>query len=546
MTSSQHDFGNLLYYSHDGTCSQDPYKGYKVISRLGTKECDGKYLFTVPEDKASLSLNQSMFTYKLEMPDNFVPDNDVHAKMVKKLEFKILDNRIFSSFDNAEYTFFNQFITSMNVSPVAQECELFTTGRFDSSEPDVDELNDKLIRNGKTLKENRQQYAEKIWRRSAQPTTLVVNEAPEHYELLTHKYEIRAPIIHGLARQPRVFPPGSRVQMEVNLNDCGWALMKTDEWQTARVEKATAARMKFPIPDQFKTEWIEEHHTAKDGCDCEKVRFDVGAYKELSQDYQKDVTKYDDVHQVYNVTTWLPHTLMKKVLVSEDSTDDTTKVEIKIRSELKPDDKMNPLEYSLESVFCNPGKFERPLTTSVKGEGVIPFLYPQFTRKSLTGNLQSYEIELSMGPLPKCIIFTGMKHSRANESSFERSVTRTSMCEEDFKIKTFTILQDGQPVFRTPWKSAAQHYTNFMMHNGRAENKAVALGQDFFVFRDKKWMVPMFFDDRVGNTGIIKVVIEFEDNLKDTWDACFIVVPREELLLDGNNNSKFNNLNTFE
>jgi hypothetical protein len=543
MTStSPHEYGRLLFYSHDGSCSQDPNKGFKVISRLGTKECDGKYLFQVPEDKASLSLNHSMFTFKLEMPDNFVPDNDVHAKMVKKLEFKILDNRIFSSFDSAEYTFLNQFINTMNVSPLAQECELFPSGRFDSSEPDADELDEILIRNGKTLKENRQQYAKKIWKRSAQPTSLVVNELPKHYEVLTHQYEIRAPIIHGLARQPRVFPPGSRVQLEVNLHECGWALMKTEEWQTVRIDKAVAERMTYSIPTQFKTEWEDVAHDSEGACDCTKAHYDIEHYKDLEQSYEKDVTKYADVHKTYakgnTDEPWKPHTLKKKKLVYTISTEDASKVEIKMKSELQANELMNPLEYSLESVYCNPGKYERPLSSGTKGEGVIPFFYPEMTRKSLTGNLQTYELELSQGLLPKAIIFTGMAHSRSLESNFDHCITRTSMLNANFKIKSFTILLDGLPYLRTPWKSATQHYNNFLQHIGRYENKAVALGQDFFIFRDKKWMVPMFFDDRPGNTGIVKVIIEFEDTLQETWDACFMVIPREELILDANNNSK--------
>ena len=49
----------------------------------------------------------------------------------------------------------------------------------------------------------------------------------------------------------------------------------------------------------------------------------------------------------------------------------------------------------------------------------------------------------------------------------------------------------------------------------------------------------MFFDDRPGNTGIVKAIIEFEDTLQETWDALFMVIRREELFLDANNNSKW-------
>lgn len=113
------------------------------------------------------------------------------------------------------------------------------------------------------------------------------------------------------------------------------------------------------------------------------------------------------------------------------------------------------------------------------------------------------------------------------------------MIDEKYKIKSFTVFVDNRPAFRSPWTTPQEHYINYMKHNGRWANKAVALGQDFFAFQKYNWSVPLFFDDRVGSTGIVTIRIEFEKNLEEHWDACIMKVPRNELFLDANRNGKF-------
>ncbi|CAG5096498.1 Oidioi.mRNA.OKI2018_I69.XSR.g14646.t1.cds [Oikopleura dioica] len=486
------NFGNLLYYTNDVNCNDDPYKGLKVLTKQGTADCNDRVIFDVPDDKAALKLDECMFQFKMTIPENFVPDNDVHAKIVKKLDVKILDNRIFSSFDTHEYTFFNHFITKLNYSPLAQECELFPSGRFDSLDPDSEELTTiQVRRNGLNLAENRRQ----------------------------------------------VLPSGSRPNFEVYLNEQGNVLME--------VEKYTKCRMTVPginslttgdLPPNIKTIDSERAHATKADCDCTDEKYRSGKYKNLKQIQAKGEVIETVLSKLYGSDTFKAHSFDEAVASVTMDTEDERYGYIWMDLKLDPKSTVEVKDYILEAAYCEPGKEEKPLSTGVKGEGVIPFFYPRFTRKTLPVGLSQHDIELSTGPLPKMIIITGMPHGRYDGHNFRLCTTKTSMIDEKFRIKSFTVFVDNRPAFRSPWTTAQEHYINYMKHNGRWANKAVALGQDFFAFQKYNWMVPLFFDDRVGSTGIVTVRIEFEENLEEHWDACIMKIPRNELFLDANRN----------
>ncbi|CAG5104698.1 Oidioi.mRNA.OKI2018_I69.chr1.g1462.t2.cds [Oikopleura dioica] len=540
------NFGNLLFYNRDVRCDDDPYKGYKVLSRAGQFDCGNRVLFEVPDDKFSLKLSECMFRFRLSMPENYVPDNDVHGKLVRKLDIKILDNRIFSSFDDHEHAFFSQAITKLNYSPLAQDCELFPYGRFDSLEADSYELEYiKLARNNKTLAENRKQYGQKRWETHSEAVVFKTGDQPQKYERCFYDYDFRAPITHGLARQPRVLPPGSRPSLEVTLNYISRVLMELSEFQLCRVSEDAVSNMEWPFPTGMKTVGEPMEHKTAEDCDCTAAKYDSGEYTDLEQVYKAGEAKYTDKSLLYQKTKinsgdaeapWKAHTLKVTTPIISPCPEDDKKKYIWMKHTLDPEDIVDPKNYIMESVFCEPGKSEKPVSTGVKGEGVLPFFYPRMTRKSLSGNLSTYDIEVNTGPLPKMIVLTGMPHSRYEIKSFRQCLTKTTMADPDFKIKQLTVFVNNVPQFRSPWTTATDHYTNFMKHNGRWDNKANALGQDFFVFRDYFWMVPLFFDDREGNTANVTIRIEFETPLEATWDTLIFRIPRNELFLDANRN----------
>ena len=531
-------YGKLLYYDRKtAACLDDPNRGRKVLPRLGKDDCIGKVRFIVPEDKTALSLEESNFTYKLQMPTNYVPDNDVCAKMVKKLEVSILDNRLFSSFDDHEYTFFNQFALKLNVSPLAQDCELFSQGRFDHHESDSTELTRLLPRNGLTLAENRQQYAARKWVPSKTRLAFQTGGAALSYDIQTDEYEFRAPIVHGLAKQGRVMPPGARLQLEVTLAQHGRCLMELDSKATCRIPLSEAQQVSWPINARLESATSTKTHATKDGCDCSDSKYDSGEYVELEEILKiGGPTPYTkaEYRKAYDKTTaeaFRPHKVeYKHFLYVPDGEHAIFKMDYTLNSK----DTMEPIEYSLESVFCmNSSKEQSLLTTGTKGVGAIPFYYPSLKRKILEPGLRVYtDIEISTGPLPKMLVLTGLSHDRFESCDFQKTVTKTQLNENGFKIKSFTIFRDYFPAFCSTWTSAHQHYLNFMKHNGRWANKAVAMGQDFFGFRDECWMVPLFFDDHVGNTGHISLRIEFEETLTERWNLLHFHVPVNELHLD--------------
>jgi hypothetical protein len=531
-------YGKLLYYDQKTSdCLDDPNRGRKVLPRLGRNDCIGKVRFIVPDDKTALSLEESNFTYKLQMPTNYVPDNDVCAKMVKKLEVSILDNRLFSSFDDHEYTFFNLFALKLNVSPLAQDCELFSQGRFDHHESDSAELTKILPRNGLTIAENRQQYAVRKWVPSKTRFAFHSGGAALTYEVETDEYEFRAPIVHGLAKQGRVMPPGARVQLEVTLADQGRCLMELGPKATCRMLLHEARQVSWPLAAGLESRTSTRTHGTAESCDCADSKHDSGEYSGIEEILKVGgPTPYTDgeLRKVYDKVTadaFRPHKVDHNHFRYET---DGEHAIFKMNYTLESGAIMEPLEYSLESVFCmNTTKGQSPLTTGAKGVGAIPFYYPSLKRKILDPGLRVYtDIEISAGPLPKMLVITGMAHERFESCDFQKTVTKTGLNGDGFKIKSFTIFRDHLPAFCSTWTSAHQHYLNFMKHNGRWANKAVAMGQDFFGFRDECWMVPLFFDDHVGNTGLITLRIEFEETLTERWNLLHFHVPVNELHLD--------------
>ncbi|CBY42657.1 unnamed protein product, partial [Oikopleura dioica] len=469
-------------------------------------------------------------------------DNDICAKIVQKLEMTILDNRLFSSFEKHEYNFHNLFSIKMNVSPLAQDCELFSSGRFDHTESDASELDEILIRNGLTVAENRQQYATKKWVKNDDGYAFVDGQSLRPFEIEMDEYEFRAPIIHGLAKQQRVLPTGSRVTFEVTLGQQGNCLMEISEEVKCKIPKSLAEQISWPIGGDLRTTKKSKEHAEVGDCDCEDSKFTSGHYLEVHETaviggdprHSDPSDCYDKTVADGKYTKWRAHSVDYNAFDYENIEDDTSHVTFYKKHKLNPTDLMAPLEYSLESVFCKASKKQAPLSTGNKGEAMIPFYYPKLKRAILSPGLAMYLEPVSTGPLPKMIIITGMSHSRYESSDFQKTSTKTQLYAEGFKIKSFTVYIDNIPALRSPWKSAHEHYLNFMKHNGRWTNKAVALGQDFFHFRDQNWMVPLFFDDSIGNTGHIQIQIEFEEPLSDHWDLLSFVVPVNELLLDGN------------
>ena len=568
------EFGKLLYLS-DKKDTDDPYKGEMMVPRLGTMDRPDVFYFNVPEDKRSLKLDECRFAFDLDVPDNYVPDNSLHAKVIRRVSIAFNDQRVFDSFDLNEYTMFNHAKVKLNESDDAQDLELFPSGHFDCRELDGDELKkdvdedqlelgkkEKLVRNGLSIIENRQQYAEKIWQKGEQKISFSsdANAGQYDYERLVHRYSIRAPISHGIASQRRVIPSGVKTLIEVELNTAPHYLMEVDSYQTCRTAIENFTAFKWPFHPSLKTKTITIDHLDPTTCDCAK-RWPTGEYEKVEEIFEdtskRPNTSKQYIEKIIDTETkeggkykfWKKHRVDKKTALSKL---------LKVPHPRYPDDEEKsssylefywqniiPLaqtpalhDFMLQSVFVNPGKKELPLTTGEKGVAAIPFFYQKLIAKPFPMGRSHATINVSTGVLPHMLFITGMPHDQYAHPNFNNCTTKTTLNNPNFKIVEFTIFVNNRPQFRTPWRHPMDHYANYLKHNGRYENKGLGGGIDFFKFQDENWLVPLIFDDSAGLTGSVDVHIVFDRPIEANWDLLVMAVPVEDLEIDMINKSK--------
>ena len=550
-------FGKLLYLA-DRKDSDDPYKGEIMVKRLGTMDRPSTYLFDVPEDKRALKLEECRFTYSLDVNDNYLPDNSMHAKLFKRLVLTLHDRRIFDAFDLNEYTFFNLAKIKLNESDAAQNIELFPMGHFDAHELHAAELKDpsrKLVRNGLTIIENRQQYAKKIWKHAPSKIALSdkVGAAQYEYERLIHRYSIRAPVAHGIASQRRVIPAGTKCALEVELNTNAHFLMEIDKYQTCRIPTSLLVNdlaFSYPYNKNLKLKDHSYKCDVKNLCEC-TIKKETGEYDKILPLFGEEIDEVEDP-SVYDKTgtdtngnsTWSAHIVYKKipdikpaVLVYDenypnDKDKATSYTEFGWKSELHPEARPFVDNFMFQSVFVNAGAAERPLTTGKKGVASIPFYYPKLTAKPFPVGHQSATITVSTGLLPHMLWITGMPHNQYSSPDFQTCMTKTTMHDPDFKIDEFTVFINHKQAYRTPWKEPIDHYLNFLTMNGRLHNKGLGGGIDFFKFQKENWMVPIIFDDSAGLTAVVDVQITFSKPVDKLWDLLVMKIPIEDVEID--------------
>lgn len=532
--------------------NKDPYEKMNFISRLAMDDSPELRRFEIPTDNPQgLCLNKCMISASFVIPSNYVPDNDILAKGISKLDMSIQNTKMFSSHDESAYSFYSHSYTKLNKSFQSQEIDMFSSGRYDAYDVDSSQLNDiRLHHNNLNLVENRQQYAKAIWKFGGSIHTKTKNSSPLSipFARLFHEYNVRAPFMHGLAGQQRLIPPGVKMKLEFTMNEQGYCFLRHSKYQICRASKKLLKKMSFPFPPgMFTEEMSAESHTKVGDCDCE-AKLETGEYTRLEEIheegkvllkdkgadlYKKLISKTDfRQHQVYKdvpALTPIPHEDKK----SEDDQD----IYFAYEKNLNPTDKFNPNKFVFESVFKDPeNDQEKPISNGKKSESFIPFYSPQFKRIELQAGRQEYERELSSGLLPKAIIISGMPFSRKS-SNFEISSTKSRLDWNGFKIKELTILINDQPAFRSPFTDARQHYVNFLQQSGNYDNK-LSTGMDFFVFCNQNWMIPLRFDDTTGDSFTVKIRIKFDHVIDENFDLISLCLPYKELLLNGDTHGK--------
>jgi hypothetical protein len=470
-----------------------------------------------------------------------VPDNDVLAKAINKLELIIQNNRLFASFDVSEYQYYSQANCKLNKGLVAQEVEMFHTGRYDSYDADADELLTlKVHHNNLNLVENRQNYAEQVWRASEEPIEVNVkgdeNTKTIKYKKLFHQYEVRAPLMHGLANQPRLIPPGVKVNLELIMNKQAYCLMQHSAYQTCRTTSDFMKKLAFPYPEDMHQMEVSGLHEKESECDC-KAKLQTAEYHAIVQE-PKTGPKLENVEDCLKTgSDWKAHTYYKYVpkIQKFNLPNEGTVYIFGVKAQLDKNELFKPDEFLFESVFKQPeSKEEYPISTGVKNESAIPFYYPKFTRWTLPIGKDAYDKELNSGPLPKMIVFSGMPYNQTRDYSFAKCMSKTGLYRPGYRIKEFTIFINDEPAYRSPYTHGFQHYINFVKQkNGRWEGKRSSEGGlDYFTYRDQSWLVPITFDDAVGKSAVVKVLVRFDNILDQQYDFLVMKLPYHELHLN--------------
>ncbi|CBY32003.1 unnamed protein product, partial [Oikopleura dioica] len=344
--------------------------------------------------------------------------------------------------------------------------------------------------------------------------------------------------MHGLANQPRLIPPGVKVNVEINLNKQSYCLMQHSNYQICKTTNADIEDITFPYPEDMQMVESSGTHETFAVCDC-KAKLETNEYSRISEIFEKGRKRYADPEKCFEAADkFRAHTYYRQVpkLQTIRSPDNGEFIHFfAMRVQLNKDQLFTPDDVQFESVFKQPElKEEYPISTGVKNESAIPFYYPKFKRITIKSGKQEYEKELSMGPLPKMIIFSAMPYKQTQEYSFTKCMSKTGLYTRGFKIKEFTIFLDEEAAYRSPYTTAFQHYINFMKaKNGQWETSKISDGgQDYFVFRDQSWMIPITFDDAAGKSAVVKVKIVFENILEEQYDLLVMTLPYHELHLN--------------
>ena len=558
-------YGSLLFFEGRNR-SDDPFKNYMVLKRRGVEEVCGVVRFSAPEDKNPVKVSRFMFNATLDVPSNFVPYNDWHSKSVGAFHVRILDNVVDSTANALEYYYASFYAKHLNFSVDAKEVELFPSGTYDSRDLNGSDLKFHTVKhNGKGIVENRQSYAEEVWSAASSKIKLVTGGADIAYETLKHRYTVRAPIAHGLCRQPRVLPTGSRLQFEIRLAAWNQVIQKHDDYRICRADKTAVeeAKYKWPIDDRILTEKVTIKHYFPAKCNCAVL---LAAYTDANFKVEQilegndltpvaagsehnlfDKTKADgewENFQSHKVTISIPKIREMKVVVNGE---ETTMATFWLKNDKGQSDELDKLDLTkhvelkdhlLEAVYCVPGKPEKPFP--VKGGGArIPFLSPKLVVINKSAGQRSYDIELSDGPFPHMVILSGMSYSRREQIGTEICGTRTSMFEPGFEIEELIIYINNREAFRSPWHRPIDHYLNYLKSIGRYHNKAIGGSVDFWKFQNENWCVPLRFDDRSDRRGLVTAKITFRKELTKSWDAFVTRIPVEDLILDRAKNSKW-------
>jgi hypothetical protein len=522
------NYGKLLEYSAKEYV-EDPYSGYKIVRRLCTKTESARRRIDLPQESQKIKLIDSRVSYSITCESNIIPANDHYAKMIKNLQMTIYNTKINNTNEELLPTLLAQWSTTLNYTREAQESELFLQGRFDTSNSDVGELKNEIVQfTGEKVPAHRQKFAAKKWVLDNNQTIKVTAEENIKFEKQIFTWDIRAPILHGLAKQPKVLPPYCPVSIEMDLNQVKQARIKLEDHMRIKISNDDFKKLVDPYDTNLKVTEQTGECLKFEQCVCKDRGYDsldqelVGPLNTVSTETDKNKWLLEG--------SFVPHKWTWTGPVYEDF-GETEKI-IFFKNNIS-DDIENPSDLMIEThLIKDPVKEESPLHVS---KGVCKIPYCDYHLKTFNGDLGSKEARfwLSDGKLPHMIIFTGMPETRVFANDATTCITKTSMSHENYEIEEFTVLLDDIAIMGTPWTKPHQFYKNYLKQIGRLQNLAIAGSIDFFKFQKENWIVPIHFDEHDRLVGQLSVKIKFKNALQTTtWKAYSMSSSTYELHID--------------
>lgn len=534
------NYGKLLEYSAKEQI-EDPYKGYKTVRRgSATPGNASTYQFEAPEETMLLSMKHSRFIFDLELESNIIPDNDIYARMIKRLEMSVNDVRVTFAGDDRETAFLAQYSTMLNFTKEAQESEMFLQGRFDSTAHDFEELMNETIRySGKNVVDHRQSFAHVDWIQDYSKHINIGNNENIPFSKKIFKWRMRAPIPHGIAKQLKVIPIDTKVVIDLRIGEKELFLIEHEAHMAVRIRMSDFGKINYPWVDpKLEIVRVEDvEHLTFEECDCNDWKKCISI---------EQIAGTADESVVTGVAERLKAWTKEAGFVAHQVTLETVRCEEYYDEQNQPDNNYivvfyeNPMDrisnfmknFELEAnLIKSPRKIQSPLIVK-KGICKIPFLNSRLFVSSFPTGMRMYEQRLSHGRLPHMAIFTGQSMTRYNAEDAKTCPVKTALYESGFEIEEFTILVNDVPIMGTPWNTAEQFYENYLRQIGRMDNFANSGSLDYFEFIENNFIVPMHFDEHDNLVGQLSVKIKFKTPLVEAWKPIYMVVSTMDLEID--------------
>lgn len=276
------------------------YSDAKLLSVLPETNTHQNLEFRLPPQKRYLKLCDSSISFSIELPENYIPDNDFCNKLFENIEIEIFQDQVSkrgSEFDNSLSSFFlNKTMFDENY----MESTMCLQGVYDLFNTDAESYDSEQI----LVRQH--------------PATVVTKKIGDD-ELRFLRYNFIIPINHGLARTSDVLPAMVDVVITLKRAEAKYSILKhkpnnTVEGEHNRSIPYTYDEKVIPIIKPtlramyLKSDDLDRHMNQYVSTDYDFEYYDYNVRKKIlgegETDFHLDLTKGDfmPTHVVFAIT----------------------------------------------------------------------------------------------------------------------------------------------------------------------------------------------------------------------------------------------------